>query len=71
MNNYKIITNNESKKLEIQTIAIAIKLLGFLLKEGQYNAPNNIVDKIALPWLQQCDSGKLTVHISNRMSIKS
>ena len=38
-------TNNETKKSEIQTIAIAIKLLGFWLKEGQYIVPNSIVDK--------------------------
>ena len=45
MNNNKIITNNETKKMGIQTIAIAIKLLLFWLKEGQYIVPNSIVDK--------------------------
>ena len=33
------------KKSEIQAIAIAIKLLGFWQKEGQYIVPNSIVDK--------------------------
>ena len=41
----KIVPHYEIKKLEIQTIAIAIKLLGFWLKEGQYIVPNSIVDK--------------------------
>ena len=43
--NNKTITNNESKNYEIQAIAIAIRLLGFWQKEGQYIVPNSIVDK--------------------------
>ena len=35
----------KAKKSEIQAIAIAIKLLGFWQKEGQYIVPNTIVDK--------------------------
>ena len=44
INNNKSKTNNETKKSEIQAIAIAIKLLGFWQKEGQYIVPNSIVD---------------------------
>ena len=39
INNSKIITNNETKKSEIKTIAIAIKLLGFWLKEANILFP--------------------------------
>ena len=38
-------TNNETKKSENQAKPIAIKILGFWLKEGQYIVPNSIVDK--------------------------
>ena len=44
-NNNKTITKHKSKKYKIQPIPIAIKLLGVLLKKGQYIVPNTIVDK--------------------------
>ena len=44
-------TNNNKTKAKIKTsnisIPIPIKLLGFLLKKGQYIAPNNIADQYA------------------------
>ena len=38
-------TNNKIKISENQAKPIAIKLLGFWLKEGQHIVPNSIVDK--------------------------
>ena len=44
-------TNNNKTKAKIKTtnvsIPIPIKLLGFLLKKGQYIVPNNIADQYA------------------------
>ena len=38
-------TNNETKISKNQAKPIAIKLLGFWIKDGQYIVPNSIVDK--------------------------
>ena len=50
-----LMTNNNKTKAKIKTsnisIPIPIKLLGFLLKKGQYIAPNNIADQYAHVWV--------------------
>ena len=43
--NNKTIPKYTTQKYKIQPIPIPIKLLGFLVKKGQYIVPNNIVDK--------------------------
>ena len=47
-------TNNNKTKAKINTtnvsLPIPIKLLGFLLKKGQYIVPNNIADQYAHIW---------------------
>ena len=64
-NNNKTITKHKPKKYEIQPIPIAIKLLGFLLKKGQYVVPNNIGDQIAhlCTGMMQLDIGHSTVNL--------
>ena len=46
-----LMTNNNKTKAKIKTsnisIPIPIKLLGFLLKKGQYIDPNNIAEQYA------------------------
>ena len=46
-NKSKTVTKLKLQNVKIQTIAIPIKLLGFMPKKGQDLGPNNIVEQYA------------------------